>query len=76
MDLMQRDPDQGLKFALPMTNLPGRGVAPPSNRLGARDVNFNLKSALNAGQSADRWDVPDRMRDTLRAGTGTLPTAN
>ena len=65
-ELLDSNPDEGLKYALPMGGAAHRGVAPPSDRLGARDVNFNL-GAINSGGPADYWDVPPDLHQRLMA---------
>ena len=64
MNLLLNDPDQGLKFALPMGGGEGRGIAPPSNRLGERHVDFSLRG-LGGGRPTDTWDVSDQLRRQL-----------
>ena len=57
MRLLEKDPDQGLRFAMPMAGKAHRGLAPPSDRLGSRDVSFDL-GRLGGGGPADFWEVP------------------
>jgi len=64
MNLLKNDPDQALRFALPMTAGEHRGVAPPSNTLGLRDVDFSLGD-LDGGGPADVWDLSDDYRREL-----------
>jgi hypothetical protein len=66
MQLLEKDPDQGLRFALPMGGKAHRGLAPPSDKLGRRDVSFNL-NRLGGGQPADFWDVQEQQRNRLIA---------
>jgi hypothetical protein len=66
MQLLEKDPDQGLRFALPMAGKAHRGLAPPSDRLGRRDVSFNL-NRLGGGEPADFWDVQEQQRNRLIA---------
>lgn len=56
MALLADDPDEGLKFALPVAGEPGRGVAPPENQLGERAVDFSLQRP-SAGGPADAWQI-------------------
>jgi tetratricopeptide (TPR) repeat protein len=66
MNLLQNDPDQGLRFALPMGGGENRGVAPPSDRLDPRNVDFRLDN-FRGGGPADVWDMPpDFQRDLIR----------
>lgn len=64
MNLLQTNPDEGLRFALPMGGGEHRGLAPPSGTLGPHDVNFTL-GGMRGGQAADFWDVPAEMRRKL-----------
>jgi tetratricopeptide (TPR) repeat protein len=66
LGLLDSDPDQGLKFALPFGGGAHRGLAPPSERLGERDVNFDL-NRLHGGGPADFWDVPAQIQQQLLA---------
>jgi tetratricopeptide (TPR) repeat protein len=64
MNLLQNDPDEGLKFALPMGGGENRGVAPPSSTLGPRNVDFRLGN-LGGGGPTDTWDMPWEMQRKL-----------
>src|SRR5436190_21747239 len=66
MDLLAKDPDRALKYALPVGGEGHRGLAPPSNRLGERDTSFNL-GRLGGGGPADFWDLPNEYRQRLVA---------
>lgn len=57
LSLLQTNPDEGLRFALPMGGGEHRGLAAPSTQLGRRTVDFNLNQ-LGGGRAADVWDVP------------------
>jgi len=64
LNMLDIDPDLGLKHALPMAGGAHRGIAAPSNRLGQRDVDFNL-GGLGGGAAADYWDVPYEYQQRL-----------
>lgn len=64
MDLLQRDPDAGLRHAIPIHPNPGRGKAPPSARLGERAPRFDASSL--GGGPVDAWTVPDDVLISLR----------
>jgi tetratricopeptide (TPR) repeat protein len=64
MKLLEKNPDEGLRYALPMGSGEHRGLAPPSSTLGPRDVNFSL-GGLGGGRAADFWDVPAEMQRRL-----------
>lgn len=64
MNLLQNDPDEGLRFALPMGGGESRGIAPPSDRLGRRDVDFRL-GGLGGGGPADVWNMPFDLQRQL-----------
>ncbi len=66
LHLLEQDPNEGLRHALPLSGLARRrGVAPPTGRLGRRDPNFRL-GALAGGRAADAWDVPPDLQTRLR----------
>ena len=64
LDLLRSNPDEGLRYALPMGSDQHRGLAPPSGRLGRRNVDFSL-SGLRGGGPVDFWDVPGALRMRL-----------
>ena len=66
MELLQKDPDRGLRHALPLGGAPPRGIAPPGAHLGTRPVDFNLRH-LGGGRPNDPWNVPWQMRQKLIA---------
>lgn len=58
LNLLGNNPDEGLKYALPMGGDPGhRGVAPPGDTLSRRDMNVDFTS-MGSGGAADFWDIP------------------
>ena len=64
MHLLQNNPDEGLKFALPFGGGEHRGLAAPSGSLGSRDVNFNL-NRLGGGGAADFWNLSPQYQMQL-----------
>lgn len=66
MNMLESDPDQGLRHALPLGGSPGRGRAVPGARLGNRDLRFRTGGA-SAGGPVDPWDVPWEIRQKLMA---------
>ena len=66
MNLLQNDPDQGLRFALPCGEGKHRGIASPSGSLPSRNVNFDLRR-LGGGRPADPWQLPGDLYAQLRA---------
>ena len=66
MHLLQNDPDQGLRFALPCGEGRHRGIARPSGTLSSRSVNFDLRR-LGGGGPADPWELPGDLYVRLRA---------
>jgi tetratricopeptide (TPR) repeat protein len=59
MALLEKDPERGLRYALPMRCLnewTHRGLSSPGARLDPRPVDFNL-SHLTGGNPADPWKV-------------------
>lgn len=63
--MLQDDPARGLAHALPLGGPAGRGVAPPTNRLGDRRLDFDAK-ALGGGRPVDQWEVNAPMQVRLR----------
>ena len=59
MKLLEKDPDQGLRYALPLAGTPSRGVAPPSWKLGLRSMMFQHGHGSGA---VDHWDIGDDSR--------------
>ena len=56
-DLFDTDPDEALKYAIPLDSpYQNRGIAPPSGRLGPRSTNFNM-GKLGGGRNVDGWNV-------------------
>lgn len=66
LSLLDTDPDEGLKFALPMGEGAHRGRATPGSRLMQNSVDFNLNS-LGGGRPADFWDMQWDFRQRLIA---------
>lgn len=62
---LEHDPDEGLRHALPMSQLTHRGQAPPSARLGTRPADFNLEN-LHGGKAADFWHLDLQLQLQLR----------
>jgi tetratricopeptide (TPR) repeat protein len=71
LSLLKNNPDEGLRYALPLTGDAPRGLAPPSADLSARDVNFTLSGLGGGGRPADAWnlsyDLQRQLRDQYRA---------
>ncbi|MFM9966376.1 MAG: hypothetical protein ACKV2Q_34805 [Planctomycetaceae bacterium] len=65
MDMLENDPDEGLKFALPFGGDEQRGIAPPSDQLPERPVNFDL-NRMGSGPG-DQWDMSAEMQAQLTA---------
>ncbi|QEG39807.1 hypothetical protein [Roseimaritima ulvae] len=65
IDMLGRDPDQALQYALPIGGEGSyRGVAPPGGLLPPQHPDFSL-SGLRGGGRADFWDVDYAMRNRL-----------
>lgn len=65
LNLLGTDPDEGLRFALPMGGDGGhRGVASSSDSLSMRDLNFDF-SQMGGSGPADIWDVPYEVQMQL-----------
>ena len=57
LNLLKNDPDQGLRYALPLNGGLRRGQAAPSGRLGERTPDFHV-GQLGGSGPADAWDLP------------------
>lgn len=66
MDLLEKNPDEGLKFAISFGDDQHRGPAAPSDQLRERPVNFDLNQ-LGGGGPGDRWDIPAETSLALMA---------
>jgi tetratricopeptide (TPR) repeat protein len=56
LDLLERNVDEALRYALPLRGTPGRGVARPRARLSARNPEFDPRSVGRA-RPVDAWDA-------------------
>lgn len=56
MRLLETNPDEGLRFALPLGGI-HRGLADAVSSLAARNVNFNLGTLLRGGGPASPWNM-------------------
>ncbi|MDA7980669.1 MAG: hypothetical protein MPJ50_18075 [Pirellulales bacterium] len=65
MDLLQKDPDQGLKYAIRMGGDAARGQIAPGTSLTPDSTNFSL-SNLGGGGPADHWNIPYDYQQQLR----------
>ncbi len=57
LNLLHNDPDQGLRYALPLHGGSHRGQVNPTGRLGERTPDFQLRQLGGSGP-ADAWDLP------------------
>lgn len=65
LSMLEADPDQGLKFAIPFGGEAShRGMGTAGSQLTRRDTDFNL-GRLGGGGPADPWDVSNEMRLAL-----------
>ncbi len=64
LNLLEKDPDAGLRYALPFGGNAPRGAATPSGRLGERTPDFNIRN-MNGSGRADVWDVPWEYQQKL-----------
>lgn len=65
LNLLENDPDQGLRFALPFGGDAHRGKAPPSDQLGERLPDFN-RNQLNFSGRTDSWELPWKYQVQLQ----------
>ncbi|HMO15082.1 MAG TPA: hypothetical protein PKD64_13280 [Pirellulaceae bacterium] len=65
MDLLDNDPDQGLKFALPIDSVSShRGLEHAGGELGKREIDFDY-GKLTTPRAQDVWEIPARIRHDL-----------
>lgn len=64
LSMLDKDPEAGLRHAIPMNNFPHRGIAPPGARLGQRSPDFDARRL--GGRPADFWAVPYDLQEVLR----------
>lgn len=65
--MLEKDPDEGLRHAIPLRDVATRGRATPGWRLASRDVNFNLSKLSGSTTAGDPWSVPpNRYQELLR----------
>jgi len=64
LSLLDNDPDAGLRYAVPLDGPAHRGVAPPTNSLVRRNVDFQL-AGLGGGGPVDYWTIDWRHRQRL-----------
>ena len=65
MSMLEQDPDQGLRYAISMADMPHRGSDHSSTSLHASDVNFNWSTLFGGGRPAGYWDVGRSYREQL-----------
>lgn len=65
LQLLDSDPDGGLRYALPMSDFGRRWAGPPGTRLPARDTSFRLER-LGGGGAADPWEIEQQQRQALK----------
>ena len=57
LNLLKNDPDQGLRYAMPLHGGSHRGQTAPTGRLGERTPDFHV-GQLGGSGPADAWDLP------------------
>ena len=60
VEMMENDPDSGLKFAIPLENKKTRGEADPQNKLKEKTPEFDSENLSNA-PPGDSWNIADDM---------------
>jgi tetratricopeptide (TPR) repeat protein len=64
LNLLETDPESGLRHAIPMNQFAHRGVGPPGARLPEHPLDFD--PARLGGRPADCWSVPPNLELQLR----------
>ncbi len=70
MRMLEQNPDEGLRYAIPFGGEAGRGVASPGNQLVAHDLNFRF--GFGSGMAADMWNISVEQQLRLTASYRTL----
>ena len=66
MRMLESQPDEGLKYALPLRDAGShRGLAPPGGSLLRRNIDFSFGSLFGSGPG-DAWDVSNDIRQRLQ----------
>jgi tetratricopeptide (TPR) repeat protein len=65
LSMLDKEPDKGLRFAIPFSEAAHRGLSPPGGHLMERLTDFSLRS-LGGGRPADYWDIPTDYQQQLR----------
>lgn len=65
LEMLQKNPDEGLRYAIPLAGDPSRGVATPGTQLTARDVNYRYGGSGSG--PADYWEIAEQNRRALIA---------
>ena len=65
MSMLEKDPDQGLRYAIPFAEQAFRGTHPGSTSLRASTVNFNWGGLFGGNQPASFWNINDEYRRKL-----------
>lgn len=67
MDLLERDPDEGLKYALPLNSGDGRGTSQNNdNLLGQREIDYSF-GGPGGSQATSNWVVDPEFYRKLRS---------
>lgn len=64
-ELLRNNPDEGLRYAIPLDGQGSRGIARPGWRLMPRDLSFNFARMLSGGRAADPWALSNDTRQAL-----------
>ncbi len=71
MRLLEENPDEGLRYALPLTADPHRGLGAPGGRLTERNVGY---SSRGSGGPADLWNLREQHKQRLHQRYRQLAT--
>lgn len=63
LDKLLADPDEGLRYAIPLSGAPGRGVANPGSRLSRRNIDY--RPGRNSGGPVDFWSLDYHLQHQL-----------
>ncbi|MFT3868781.1 MAG: hypothetical protein QM715_09895 [Nibricoccus sp.] len=64
LEMLENNPEEGLKHAISLAALAHRGKAPPSSQLSRRILDFNL-GRLGGNRPSDFWAIPGDVQSNL-----------
>lgn len=63
LEMLDQNPDEGLRYAIPMSDDPRRGLAPPGSELVARDLGWGNSASGGVDNWSLDWAAQKRLRE-------------